>query len=165
MGMTLNLDVLNESSDQNSSSPSGLPAPPSAQKLQEQHAAQMRLNERKEKAKKKEEAKKKAEKDRLEKDSKEIDGELKQVQAMAMAINRTAAAAAAAGGGAGAGAGAGAGEGANEETMEKKMNKIKKRFEKKLQAARNEIDDLHEVTHLSHGPLSFSVRRCAQSAG
>lgn len=112
MGMTLNLEVINEGDNTSQA----LPAPPSAQKLQEQHDAQMRLNERKAKAKRKEEAKKKAEKDRLEKDFKEIDGDLKQTL------------------------------GANDESVEKKISKIKKKFDKKLQAARSEIDDLHEVT-------------------
>jgi hypothetical protein len=114
MGMTLNLEIINEG--ENTSVQSLPVAPPSAQKLQEQHDAQMRLNERKAKAKRKEEAKKKAEKDRLEKDSKEIDGELKQTLLAA-----------------------------NDESLEKKITKIKKKFEKKLQAARSEIDDLHEV--------------------
>ena len=91
----------------------GTPYSP-VQKLQEQHDAEMRLNERKAKAKKKEEARKKAENDRLEKDTKDIDGELQQ------AIS------------------------SSDETVEKRITKIKKKFEKKLNAARNEIDDLHE---------------------
>lgn len=109
MGMTLNTDVINEGNSNSVTSPH------SAQKLKEQHDAEMRLNERKAKAKRKEEAKKKAENDRLEKDAKDIDGELKQTI------------------------------GSNDDSVEKKISKIKKKFEKKLQAARSEIDDLHEV--------------------
>jgi hypothetical protein len=114
MGMTLNMDLINES-ETNVASPAP-PPPLSAQKLQEQHEAEMRLNERKAKARKKEEAKKKAQRDRLERERKDIDGELKQTI------------------------------GANDESMEKKITKIKKKFDKKLHAARSEIDDLHEVS-------------------
>lgn len=113
MGMTLNMDLINESNPKASASPL------SAQKLKEQHDAEMRLNERKAKARRKEEARKKAENDRLEKDAKDIDGELKQTI------------------------------GSNDDSVEKKISKIKKKFDKKLQAARSEIDDLHEVFYLT----------------
>eukprot|EP00604_Paraphysomonas_vestita_P002752 CAMPEP_0174820372 /NCGR_PEP_ID=MMETSP1107-20130205/4163_1 /TAXON_ID=36770 /ORGANISM="Paraphysomonas vestita, Strain GFlagA" /LENGTH=1055 /DNA_ID=CAMNT_0016035579 /DNA_START=57 /DNA_END=3224 /DNA_ORIENTATION=- len=129
MGMTLNLELINEGSNN-----SPVQAPLSAQKLQEQHDAEMRLNERKAKAKKKEEARKKAENDRLEKDTKDIDGELQQ------AI------------------------GSSDETVEKKIAKIKKKFEKKLNAARSEIDDLHEEFELEREEMLENIREANKEA-
>jgi ElaB/YqjD/DUF883 family membrane-anchored ribosome-binding protein len=88
---------------------------PTERQLKEQQDAQARLNERKAKARRKEESKKKAQNDRLVRDNNDLENDLQQTIAGA------------------------------QDSMEKKIAKIRKKFEKKLTSARNEIDDLHQV--------------------
>mmetsp|Transcript_1194 Transcript_1194/g.1942 ORF Transcript_1194/g.1942 Transcript_1194/m.1942 type:complete len:951 (-) Transcript_1194:160-3012(-) len=108
--------------------------PPNEKQLREQQEAENRLNERKAKARKKEEAKRKAEQDRKEKDRNEYERELQQTI------------------------------GAQDDSVEKKISKIKKKFEKKLQAARSEIDDLHEEFELEREAMLENIREANKDA-
>jgi signal recognition particle GTPase len=106
---------------------------PTERQLKEQQDAQARLNERKAKARRKEESKKKAQNDRLVRDNNDLENDLQQTIAGA------------------------------QDSMEKKIAKIRKKFEKKLTSARNEIDDLHQVLIRAGSPtVHWCLAVCLQ---
>lgn len=95
----------------------------SAQDLEQQMAAEKRQKERSSKAHKKEEARRKAEEEKLNKERQDMNEELKIAQENASA------------------------------DAEKKLLKMRRKYDKKVKALRSEIDDLHEVSLIS----SFTI--------
>lgn len=85
----------------------------------EREAALLRIKERKRKAKKKQEARQQAEREREQEQNNDIGSELEELRSTVSAQNT--------------------------EQTEKKMNRLRKKFERRIQAAENEKMDLIEV--------------------